>query len=221
METSWADTVGEARAAQELLAPKVRLRPLGEPALVAGVDAAYGNRTVIGAACLFSYPELEFIESATAVMKCEFPYVPGLLAFREGPAMAEAVRRLRNEPDIIIVDGQGIAHPLGMGIASHLGLALGLPTIGCAKTLLIGSFREPGRKKGSHSPILLKDKTTAGLALRTRTGVKPVFVSPGHLADIEGSCRVVLQAAPRYRLTEPVRCAHAKAGEARSKVCME
>ena len=216
METSWAETEEEARAVQELLAPRVRLRPLKEPALVAGVDAAYGGDKVIGAACLFTFPELEFIESATAVMKCTFPYVPGLLAFREGPAMAEAVQRLRNEPDLIIVDGQGIAHPLGLGIASHLGLALGLPAIGCAKTLLTGSFKEPGRKRGSHAPIVLQDGKTAGLALRTRTGVKPVIVSPGHLTDLEGSCRVVLCSAPRYRLTEPVRCAHARAGAMRS-----
>ncbi|RME01347.1 MAG: endonuclease V, partial [Calditrichaeota bacterium] len=138
----------------------------------------------------------------------------GLLTFREAPVLLKAFEKLQHAPDVVIFDGQGIAHPQGMGLATHMGLWLGLPAIGCAKSRLVGEFEPPGRERGASS-ILRHHGVPVGAVLRTRTGVKPVFVSPGHLISIEESLSIVLQAAPRYRLPEPVRLAHLYVNEAR------
>ena len=141
---------------------------------------------------------------ATASKPVSFPYVPGMLAFREGPVILEAVGKLKLRPDLLIVDGQGIAHPRRFGIASHIGLLLDIPTVGCAKTRLVGNYEPPLRSAGSTS-FLTDAKETIGAVVRTRTGVKPVFVSIGHLIDLCDSIRVVLRSCRGYRLPEPLR----------------
>lgn len=201
-------SVAEARAIQEELGKKVRIRPLrGNPRLIAGLDASFtGGKSgrVRGVACLYSYPGLEPLEDAVAEMDITFPYVPGLLTFREGPALSEALAGLSRRPDLLLFDGQGIAHPSGMGIASHMGVVLGMPSVGCAKSRLAGEHREPGRKRGSRARLVLGGRTV-GAVLRTRDGVRPVYVSPGHLVSLEDSVRTVLRCARRYRLPEPIR----------------
>jgi deoxyribonuclease V len=216
--TVWPTTIEEARAIQATLAKKVRTGPLKRRARhIAAMDASYAGGKVIAAACLFTWPELEHVEDAFSIMDCVFPYVPGYLSFREGPALEEAIRRLAVVPDLLLFDGQGIAHPRGMGIATHMGVVMGLPSVGCAKSRLVGEYREPGGKKGSWSPLWLPGTgrrgekaalSPIGAVLRTREGVKPVFVSPGHLVDIEGAVRIVLACTGRYRLPEPLRHAH-------------
>jgi deoxyribonuclease V len=202
-------TIAQARKIQEQLWKKVRLIPFrGEPGYVAGVDAAFSDDEVFAAACLYRYPELALVEEAYVVQKLRFPYVPGYLSFREGPAIIAAVRKLKTKPDIILVDGQGIAHPRGAGIASYLGVMLNVPSIGCAKTRLIGEFKEPGSSKGGWSPLQHEGKVI-GAVLRTRDEVNPLFISPGHRVDLESSIRIVLSCAGRYRIPEPLRCADA------------
>jgi len=203
-------SVAEARRVQLELRRKVRIRPLGKtPRLIAGLDASFsGGKSgrARGALCIYTYPELELLEEATAEVDIEFPYVPGLLTFREGPALIAALKKLKNTPDLLLFDGQGIAHPVGMGIAAHMGALLDMPSIGCAKSRLVGEYREPARKKGSHTKLIY-DGNTVGAVLRTRDGVKPVYVSPGHKVSIDDSMEIVLSCATRYRLPEPIRCA--------------
>jgi deoxyribonuclease V len=213
MEASWPDNIAEARKLQDELKRGIRLEPFpGPPAYIAGCDASYSGDKVIGAACLYKYPELELVQEAVANERCGFPYVPGYLSFREGPALMEAIQRLKSRPDLLIFDGQGIAHPRRMGIASHLGVILDIPSVGCAKSRLVGIYREPGRVKGARSAIMVNGRKV-GAVLRTRKDVKPVFVSPGHRVDIEGAVDVVLKCTKRYRLPEPIRCAHRLAEE--------
>jgi deoxyribonuclease V len=203
-------SVAEARLIQEELGKKVRIRPLRkQPRLVAGLDASFtgGKRgKARGAVCLYTYPELEPVEEATAELDITFPYVPGLLTFREGPALLAALMKLRGTPDLLLFDGQGIAHPTGMGIAAHMGALLDMPSIGCAKSRLVGEFREPARRKGSRAKLVYAGETV-GAVLRTRDGVRPLFVSPGHMADIESSIEIALGCTTRYRIPEPLRCA--------------
>lgn len=201
----WPADIPTARQIQIELGKKVRIRPLQEsPSYVAAVDAAFDGEVVIAVASLFVYPSLLPIDDAVAHETLRFPYVPGLLSFREGHAFITAIRRLEHSPDVIIVDGQGIAHPLACGIASHIGALLEMPTIGCAKSRLIGEYSEPGRKKGQWSPLMDKEKRV-GAVLRTRDDVRPVFVSPGHLIDLNSSIAIVLQSLTKYRLPEPIR----------------
>jgi deoxyribonuclease V len=208
MEASWPDNIEEARKFQEELRKGIKLEPLSEPpASVAGCDASYSEGKVIGAVCLYKYPEIELIQKTVAYKKCGFPYVPGFLSFREGAALMEAIQKLSSRPDLLIFDGQGIAHPRGMGIASHLGVLLDIPSVGCAKSRLVGNYREPGRIKGEQSAIVVNGQSK-GAVLRTRTDVKPVFVSPGHRVDIKGAVDLVIKCTGKYRLPEPVRCAH-------------
>lgn len=192
---------------QERLSRLVRITPFrGLPRFVAGVDAAFSDTHVFGAACLYRLPELTCIEQATSVRKLLFPYVPGLLSFREGPAIMAALDRLKQKPDAILADGQGIAHPRGIGIASHIGVLLDIPTIGCAKQRLVGEYREPGTKRGNWEALLYKDMLV-GAVLRTRDKVKPLFISPGHRMDIDSAIRIVMACLGKYRIPEPVRCA--------------
>lgn len=203
----WPKTVSEARVIQETLASSVKIIPLKRPPLlVAAADAAFDKDMVIGVACLYSYPDVRFIRSQSAVIKASFPYVPGYLTFREGKALLMAIKKLRVVPDVVIFDGQGIAHPRGIGIATHLGLVLGIPSIGCAKSRLIGSYSEPDEKKGAWSPLIYEGRTI-GAVLRTRDRVRPLFVSPGHLIDLEGSIKIILHLSRGYRIPEPQRCA--------------
>jgi deoxyribonuclease V len=192
-------------AIQKKLAEKVRITRLEEPPrLVAGVDAAYPGGRVRAGIAVYDWPDKRPVHEAIAETPEEFPYVPGFLSFRELPAIVAALEKLPERPGLVLVDGQGIAHPRGLGIASHLGVVTGIPTIGCAKSRLVGEFREPGPEKGSWEPLHYNG-TIVGAVLRTRTGVRPVFVSPGHLVSLEDSIRFVLGFCTRYRLPEPLR----------------
>jgi deoxyribonuclease V len=204
-ENLWPRDVRSARILQKALAGKVKLTPLkNPPALIAGVDACFTERSVIAVASLFTYPELTHLEDAVAKERVRYPYIPGLLSFREGPAIIKAVRRLKARPDLLIFDGQGVAHPLGIGIASHIGVILNIPAIGCAKSRLVGIYDEPGFRKGDWS-LLFYESKCVGAVLRTRDHVRPVFVSPGHCIDLKASIDIVLHAVSSYRLPEPIR----------------
>jgi len=197
----------EAMALQTKLACQVirksRLRPEGMRT-VAGVDTGYRNGIAHAAVVVISLKDLKTLEKAVAAGAVTYPYVPGLFSFREGPVILEALEKLEKPPDLLMIEGQGIAHPRRCGIASHIGMLLDIPTIGCAKTRLVGDYREPQRTRGSTS--FLKDgEETIGAVVRTRTGVKPLFVSIGHLMDLNDCVRLVLQSCRGYRLPEPLR----------------
>jgi deoxyribonuclease V len=197
----------EAVAWQEAMRSRVRIEPLERrPRLVAGVDAAYDRaaRRIFGAAALYSYPELVFLEETGVADDCRFPYIPGLLSFREAPVLAAALAGLRRTPDVVLVDGQGVAHPRGLGLASHLGVLLDIPTIGVAKSRLVGEGSEPDSQAGSSSPLSWQGKVV-GLLVRTRERVKPLYLSPGHRLTLEECREIVLGCAPRYRLPLPLR----------------
>jgi deoxyribonuclease V len=205
----WPKTISlkEARGQQELLRKKVLLSPLEhDPRFVAGVDAAFSDDHVFAAACLYRFPELTPLERRTAVRKLLFPYLPGFLAFREGPAIIAALKTLQHKPDLILVDGQGISHPRRIGIASYVGVLLNIPTIGCAKSRLVGESEEPGNKKGNWSPLFLEGETI-GAVVRTRDNVRPLFISPGHKIDVKSAVRLALSCLGNYRIPEPIRCA--------------
>jgi len=173
---------------------------------IAGVDVSYRDGMAYAAAVLFSYPELQLLEYARVKRRVRFPYVPGLLSFREGPAALDAVQKLRVIPDLLMFDGHGLAHPRRFGLASHIGLILDIPSIGCAKTRLCGTYAEPGVQRGDYSYLVDRDETI-GAVVRTRASVKPVFVSIGHRVDLGMSVAVVLKCSDRNRLPEPTRWA--------------
>jgi deoxyribonuclease V len=198
----------EAAEIQNSIALRVRIAPLkNEPAFVAGVDAAFFNGEVAAAASLFTYPGMLHVEDSVYRSQAPFPYIPGFFSFREGPAALGALLGLKIRPDVVLFDGQGIAHPRGAGIASYLGVVLGVPAIGCAKSRLIGEFDEPGKTRGDRAYLYRtgERRTRIGAVVRTRTGVKPVFVSPGHLVDIDSAVEIVLGCVSAYRIPEPLR----------------
>ena len=206
----WPSTYREAVRIQEDLRSRLRLKPLRQPAaLVAGADVSYskGSPALFAAVVVLSLPELEVVETRTVKATAKFPYLPGLLSFRELPPLLTAFKRLKTRPDAVICDGQGIAHPRRFGLACHLGLLLDLPAVGCAKSLLVGSYRQPRKRRWSRTD-LVDDGEVIGQVLRTREAVKPVFVSPGHQVDLEGSVALVRQCVGRYRLPETTRAAH-------------
>ena len=180
---------------------------LDEITSVAGVDVSIRHQRSRAAVVVMSVPGLEVLEIARAEREVSFPYIPGLLAFREGPVVVDALRQLRRAPGAFIFDGMGRIHPRKMGIAAHLGLWLGQPTIGCGKTHYIGEYIEPAEAKGSSSLINYREEII-GAALRTREKVKPVYISVGHLADLESALKLVMSVTTRFRLPEPVRAAH-------------
>ena len=211
--TALPSSVAEARRLQEGLAALVRADlplSLEDVGRVTGTDVSYLREEglAVGVALSFSWPSLELLEERVSVIEVSFPYVPGLLSFRELPALLPALRSLEGGIGLVMVDGQGVAHPRRFGLASHLGVALGVPALGCAKSRLVGEYREPGGKRGDWAPLLL-DGETVGAVLRTRTGVKPVFVSVGHLIDLQSSIEAVLACGKGFRLPEPQRRAHA------------
>jgi len=166
------------------------------------------NETIAAVVVVVRLRTFEVLEVRRASRRAAWPYVPGLLSFREAPVVLAAFRRVKIVPDLVICDGQGRAHPRRLGLASHVGLALGVPTVGCAKSRLIGTVpRQPRRERGGRAP-LMDGRERIGTVLRTRTGVKPVFVSAGHRIDLASACRWVLAATPKYRLAEPIRLAH-------------
>lgn len=206
----WGVSPQQAIEIQRNLSKKVmKCGDIGIPRLVAGVDVSVNRQNAArAAAVVLTYPEMEAIEAVTVAGKVDFPYVPGLLSFREIPLTLEACKQLKNTPDLIMVDGQGIAHPRRIGLASHLGLFLDIPTIGCAKSVLIGSFEEPTATGGSYSEITDKLGEVIGAALRTKSGVKPMIISIGHKIDLPTSIYWVLQCVREFRLPEPTRLAH-------------
>ena len=198
----------EAVRLQEELSQRLILRWDGrEVRRVAGMDAAYIGGKGIGVVVVMGWPGLEVLEEVWAVAEVRYPYIPGLLSFREIPLLLEAFRRVRSSVDLILVDGQGIAHPRRMGLAAHIGLLLDMPTVGCAKKPLVGEAAEPPDEKGAISPLLYRGEQV-GVMLRTRKGVKPVVVSPGHRMEVDRAWHFVLLAARRFRLPEPTRRAH-------------
>jgi len=210
----WNLSPAEAIAIQkELKAEIVSDRPIDLDAvrLVAGVDVSVKNEESQAAVVVVTYPGFLPVETVLARRPTPFPYIPGLLSFREGPVLEEAFGKLEAEPDVFLFDGMGIAHPRRIGIASHMGLWLERPTIGCGKTLLCGRYGALAEEKGSAAPLVDKGDTI-GVALRTRTAKNPMFISPGHLADIESAAEFVLRCSPKYRLPEPIRLAHNAAG---------
>ena len=201
----WPKTIDYAREMQERDKKLVLIEPLHkEPEYVAGVDAAFSEDRVYAAACLYCYPQLTLLEQAATDKHLVFPYVPGYLLFREGPAIIAALKKLKRKPDVILIDGQGIAHPRGIGSASHLGVLLDIPTIGCAKTKLLGKYRDPGERKGNWTELQF-DGRIVGAVLRTRDRVRPLFLSPGHRIDLHDAIRIVLGCIGRYRIPEPLR----------------
>jgi deoxyribonuclease V len=175
---------------------------------VAGVDASYQEKTgeAKAAVVVLAFPGLEVIEQAIITRPITFPYVPGLLSFREVPAVLDALGSLRARPDLLMCDGQGYAHPRRLGLASHLGVYLDMPSVGCAKSRLIGSYDEPGPTQGSLSP-LTDHGETIGMVLRSKTGTRPLFISIGHRIDLATSVELVLRCLRGYRLPEPTRLA--------------
>lgn len=209
---SWDVTPIEAVALQRELAPLV-VREDGprEVRLVAGIDVSFPGELTRAAAVVLSYPELELVESVVVDQPTRFPYVPGLLSFREAPAALAACALLEHEPDLVIVDGQGIAHPRRLGLAAHLGLFLDKPTIGSAKSLLVGHHGPLGDTAGSTVPLVDRGEVI-GLVVRTRTGVSPLYVSIGNRIELSLAAQWVLACCRRYRLPEPQRQAHLAAG---------
>lgn len=208
---SWQMDSRQAVALQKSLAAKVRLvKDLPDKMkLVAGVDVSYEKHGDLfyGGVVVLSFPEMETVEEVGAVDRVHFPYVPGLLSFRELPVLLEAFRSLQSAPDAVLVDGQGIAHPRRFGLASHLGLWLDLPAIGCAKTRLCGEYEEPGPSRGEAAD-LCDGGELIGQVVRTRDRVRPLFVSPGHLVEVRAATALVLACGGGYRLPEPTRRAH-------------
>jgi deoxyribonuclease V len=176
---------------------------------VAGGDVSFSRKSgrIWAGVVVLSFPDLTKIEEKWIQDKVEFPYIPGLLSFREVPILLEALRRLGSDPDLIICDGQGVAHPRGLGLASHLGLHVNRATIGCAKSRLVGEFSEVKKEKGSHTPLWYKEQMV-GAVVRTRRGVKPLFISPGNRITLDESVKIVLECCGKYRMPEPTRQAH-------------
>ena len=211
---SWQVDAVQAKEIQLRLAKKVVTENEElKPRLIAGVDISAPNSQGIarGAAVILSYPDLELIEVKTAETKINFPYIPGLLSFRECPLLLAACEKLSNVPDLILVDGQGVAHPRRLGLASHLGLFLDTPTIGCAKSILCGKHEPMGEEVGLHAELADKGEII-GAALRTKTGMKPICVSIGHKIELASALYWVGKCCRGYRMPEPTRLAHLAAG---------
>lgn len=210
----WQFSVTQALDLQRQLAAEVsRENEVAMPHFIAGVDIAAGRaqEMATGTVVVLSYPELKVVETKVVQGRLDFAYIPGLLSFRELPLTLAACERLSITPDLILVDGQGIAHPRRFGLASHLGLCLDTPTIGCAKSLLCGRHEAPGNEPGNYAEVI-DNGETIGVALRTRQGVKPVYVSIGHKIDLKTAIYWTLKCCRGYRLPEPTRLAHLAAG---------
>jgi len=207
----WNLTPHEAVQLQKELRANIFITPLGARRVetVAGADISFNkfSETVYAGIVVLRLPSLEVIEEVGVVSETRFPYVPGLLSFRESPSVLEAWSRLKVEPDAVMFDGQGIAHPRRVGIASHVGLIVKRPTFGCAKSILVGKHEEPSPERGSWTPLIDKGDTV-GAALRTKKNVQPIYVSPGHLIDLEGAVDLTLRCDGGYRQPEPTRRAH-------------
>jgi deoxyribonuclease V len=210
----WELTTSQARELQNILSKQVIVNTeVSNITFIAGADISVNRieKTATASVVLLDYPALEIIEIKTVSGELDFPYVPGLLSFRELPLTLAAFKKLTISPDLVIVDGQGIAHPRRFGLASHLGLFLDIPAIGCAKSRLCGSSTEPGNNPGDYSFLIDKGEII-GAVLRSKRGVKPIYVSTGHKIDLQSSVRWILNCCRGYRLPEPSRLAHLAAG---------
>ncbi|HKA53566.1 MAG TPA: deoxyribonuclease V [Candidatus Binatia bacterium] len=213
----WDVSQEEAVEMQKRLRAQLDLRSEPERiSTIAGIDVSYdkGSDRLSAVIVVMRLPDLQVLDTASTTALVPFPYVPGLLSFRECPAVLQAWEKLRLQPDCLMCDGQGIAHPRRLGIASHLGLWLDLPSIGCAKSLLVGSYQEPGEKRGSFTPLIHR-KEQVGVVLRTKDRVAPVFVSQGHKISLNKAIDIVLACCTKYRLPEPTRQAHLLVNEVR------
>lgn len=207
MDLLW-NCLDDLKALQRQLAAKVRLEPFRGPVkFIGGADVAYVGPWAIGVVVVMKWPDLELVDVGRTIELVSFPYVPGFLSFREVPVLVEAYYATIKRPDLLLVDGQGIAHPRGIGLASHLGVMLDIRTIGCAKEVLVGKARPPARGKGAYS-LLVSEGKTIGVLLRTKRDTKPLCVSPGHRIDLESSIRWILESTRGARLPEPLRRAH-------------
>ncbi len=222
----WNLSYSQARELQAELAHKVQFTSIKrDPKVIAGIDCAFsrdGGR-ILAVVVVLRSAKFELVETVNAIRDVRFPYIPGLLSFREAPVCIDAVEKLRTRPDVFIIDGQGIAHPRRLGLAAHLGLFFDKPTIGCAKSRLTGAYQEPSPEKGAYS--LLKDEKgkrqtsseIIGAVVRTRANVKPVFVSVGHKCLLEDAIKITLNCAVKYRLPEPTRLAHQQVSKLKLK----
>jgi deoxyribonuclease V len=206
----WKASYREAVAIQNSLRSRLCLAPLARPLrLVAGADVAYSRAShrLCAAVVVMALPSLDVVEVREAAGSARFPYVPGLFAFRELPPLLKAFARLRSEPDALLFDGQGLAHPRRFGLACHAGLLLGRASVGCAKSRLVGTHGPVGPERGATAELIFRG-AVVGAAVRTRPGVEPVYVSPGHLVDVRSAVDLVLATVRRFRIPEPLRLAH-------------
>lgn len=204
------ELLNSLREEQHILQTKVHIIPLKQKIdTLAGCDSSFLDQdTILSVFVVFTYPDLKEIEVAHWVSPVPLPYIPGFLGFREIPNLLNAYKKLKNKPDLIMVDGHGIMHPRGLGIASHLGIMLNIPTIGVAKKKLFGVYEEPDVVKGSYSPVYIpKQNVHIGFALQSKDKVKPIFVSPGHLCNFEDALSMTLTTLKKHKLPEPTRVA--------------
>ncbi|HVF88640.1 MAG TPA: deoxyribonuclease V [Blastocatellia bacterium] len=220
---SWGLKPSEAIELQKDLRGRVKIQPLDRPvSLVAGCDISFNrfSEVIYAGILVLRLSDFEVVDRATVVTETSFPYVPGLLSFRETPALLQAWEKLSTAPDVVMLDGQGLAHPRRFGIACHFGLLTNTPALGCAKTVLVGKYTEPDGRAGSHSDMVHRGETV-GAAVRTKDRVSPVFISPGHLIDLPGAIEVALRCVrgfpekSKYRIPEPTRLAHLMVNELR------
>lgn len=216
---SWDLTPKEAVALQRQLADQVRQEPLlNHYDLVAGADVSFSrfSNTLYAGVVIFRLSDGMVIEKQGTVREEKFPYIPGLLSFRETPALLDVFAMIQSEPDVVMLDAHGFSHPRRFGLACHVGLWLDRPCLGCAKSRLVGEFKEPGKKAGARSPLLDKDEVI-GTMLRTKTGIKPVFISVGHKINLDDAAKVALACSRGYRIPEPTRQAHLYVNSLRRK----
>lgn len=207
----WQVSTHEAIAIQKRLRTEVSTEPtLGDLRYIAGADIATSKESprAYAGVVVLSYPDLEVVEERSLEAEVLFPYVPGLLAFREGPALIRVFEQLTTEPDVLVFDGQGLAHPRGMGIATHLGLVFDKPSIGCAKSLLYGRYQEPGQEKGAWADLRDPQGNIIGAVVRSKPKTTPIFVSIGHRIDLVTAIRLLLDCTRGVRIPEPTRLAH-------------
>lgn len=208
----WNVSPGRAKEIQLFLRKKLILKDsFRKIETIAGCDISFDRKQdeAYAAICIYSFPKLKLIYSFFCVSKLKFPYVPGLLTFREGPPLIKLLKKINRKIDLLLFDGQGIAHPFNMGLASHMGLIVGLPAIGCAKSRLYGTFRRwPVNRRGAATNLYDDKGKVIGKILRTRKNVKPLFISCGHRISLDSSQKIVLGCCRGFRLPEPIRCAH-------------
>lgn len=211
---NWPDDQKEAIQIQNRLRSKIsNVEKLDKIQLIAGVDTAFDiNANILYAVvAVFGYNDLGLVDKASAYMQAHFPYIPGLHAYREGPVILKAFEKLTTIPDVILFAGHGIAHPRQFGLASHLGLILGLPSIGCTRKRLAGQYQEVGPESGESSPLYVEN-SMCGMVYRSRTNVKPIFISPGYKCDLDSAFKIVVSCLRGYRMPEPLRSVHILAG---------